>query len=101
MIVWALWLVLADAAPVVPFDLIGPTGVAAVGLVAVAALWREDRRVYKERVDELKVQIVEEKATTSVATAGWREQTAANAELAKAWNERNRIDAERAAKGAK
>ena len=74
---------LAVEAPVLAFDpstFLGPAGALAIALVAVAALWREDRRVYKERILDLRTQ-------RDANAAGWKEQTDANADLARGQKE--------------
>lgn len=58
----------------IPPDLIGPSALAVGALIAVGALWREDRRIYRERIADLSGRL-------DVATAGWSAQTAANAKL--------------------
>lgn len=68
----------ADGLPPIVFDpgvYLGPVGALAIALVAVGALWREDRRVYKERIADLTAQ-------RDLNAAGWKEQTEANAKLA-------------------
>lgn len=81
--------------PVIDGALLGPVAALACALVAVGALWREDRRVYRERIDDLKAQRDGANAREAVALAGWREQTDANVDLAKAWNDRNASEASR------
>ena len=88
MLVWV-------AADVPTFDwstILGPTGALVIALIAVGALWREDRRVYKERIDDLK-------ASRDFNRDGWREATDANKVLAEAIAERDRADAERKRRG--
>lgn len=60
--------------PVLPDALLGPFAALAGAIIIIGALWREDRRVYKERITELREQ-------RDLATVGWSAQTAANVEL--------------------
>lgn len=78
-----------------PEALLGPFALLVGALIAVGVLWREDRRVYKERVADLMAQRDSANAREAVALAGWQEQTSANTKLAAAWTERNRIEAGR------
>lgn len=55
--------------------LLGPFALLVAALVAVGVLWREDRRVYRERIDDLKQQ-------RDIAVSGWTTQTEANRVLA-------------------
>lgn len=55
-------------------QLTGPLAALVGALVAVGVLWREDRRVYKERIGELR-------GDRDLATEGWKAQTDANAVL--------------------
>ena len=54
--------------------LLGPFALLVGCLIAVAVLWREDRRVYRERIDDLRTQ-------RDFNAAGWKTQTDANAAL--------------------
>ena len=51
-----------------------PNAIAVIALIALGVLWREDRRVYKERITDLAVQ-------RDIATEGWKAQTDANTAL--------------------
>lgn len=57
-----------------PQDMLGPTAALVVALIAVGVLWREDRRVYKERMADFRSQ-------RDIAAAGWQAQTEANVRL--------------------
>lgn len=85
-----------------PEALLGPFALLVAALIAVGVLWREDRRVYRERVADLR-------EARDKALAGWQAQTDANEtlvevnkkgadaieSLAKAWREKNRVDGAR------
>lgn len=68
-------LAVVDGLPFGPEALIGPFALLVAALIAVAVLWREDRRVYRERIDDLKAQ-------RDYAAAGWKTATEALAKLA-------------------
>lgn len=76
-------LLLAEPIPI-SFDgsaLLGPFALLVAALIAVGVLWREDRRVYRERIEDLKGQRDRAEAREALATAGWKTQTDANAIL--------------------
>ena len=54
--------------------LLGPSALLVGALIGVGVLWREDRRIYRERIAELR-------ADRDLATEGWKAQTDANAAL--------------------
>lgn len=62
--------------------LFGPFALLVGALIAVGVLWREDRRVYRERIEELRGQRDRAEGREALATAGWKAQTDANAVLA-------------------
>jgi hypothetical protein len=76
-------LLAVEGAPSFSVDaLLGPFALLVAALIAVGVLWREDRRVYRERIADLTGQRDRAEAREEVATTGWKTQTDANALLA-------------------